>query len=167
MRQKHQLQIPSQTCLGDTAVRIYGIKPVTSWHNITSRNAVESNLRSFIYQNRQWTKIRILWTILEHVEPLKYTRARSRTLPIGTDLAAAIHVYSCQLDELRLPWLPPAMYHLVSFVCIYDYAIMQYFVIFDCTLSENSHAIFCDFWLHVVGKWLCNTVLDGFFLYSA
>ena len=27
----------------------------------------------------------------------------------------------CQLDELRLPWLPHAMYHLVSFMCICDY----------------------------------------------
>ena len=32
------------------------------------------------------------------------------------------------------PWLPPAMYHLVSFMCICDYAI------------------FCDPWLYIAGK---------------
>ena len=34
----------------------YGIKPVTSWYNITSRNAIESNLWNFIYRNIQRTK---------------------------------------------------------------------------------------------------------------
>ena len=93
-------------------VHHYKIKPVTSWYNITSRDAIESYSRSFIYQNIQWTKIRISKTILEL---LKCTRARSRTPPIGTVLAAAIHVYGCQLDVLWLPWLPLAMYHLFFF----------------------------------------------------
>ena len=38
--------------------------------------------------------------------------------------------FGCHLNELRLPWLPPATYHLVSFMCICDYAI------------------FCDHWLY-------------------
>ena len=45
----------------------------------------------------------------------------------------------CQLDELRLFWLPPAMNHLVLFLCIHMYVIMQLiFFIFDCTWLENK-----------------------------
>ena len=69
------------------------------------------------------------------MELLKCTRTWSRTLPVGTVLAAAIHVYGCQLDELR----PPG-YRQQCIICFHScvYVIMQYFVIFDCTLLENK-----------------------------
>ena len=110
----------------------YRIKPVTSWHNITSRNAIESYSKIFIYQNIQWTIIRIPETILEL---LKCTRMRSRTLPVSTVLAAAIHVYGCQLDELRLPG-----YRQQCIIWFHScvYVIMQYFVILDCTLLKKK-----------------------------
>ena len=46
----------------------------------------------------------------------------------------------CQLDELRLPWLLPTMYHRVAFMCTCDYVYL-YFVIFDCALLENKLTI--------------------------
>ena len=42
-----------------------GIIPVTSWQNITSRNAIESNSRRFIFQTIQWIRIRVSQTIPE------------------------------------------------------------------------------------------------------
>ena len=110
-------------------VHHYGMKPVKSWHNTTSRNTIESNFISFIYQNIQWTKIRSPKNILEL---LKCTRAWSQTLPVGTVLAAAIHVYTVGFG------FPGYRQQFVIWFYLCVYVLMQYFVIFDCILLENK-----------------------------
>ena len=67
-RRKHQLHL-FQFCLGDTAVRIYGtssyrIKSVTSWHDITSRNAIESYSKVLYIKIYSWLKyvfLKLIW----------------------------------------------------------------------------------------------------------
>ena len=55
--------------------------------------------------------------------------------PEPSQLALSIHVYGCQLDELRLPG-----YRQQCIIWFHScvYVIMQYFFIFDCTLLENK-----------------------------
>ena len=77
-------------------------------------------------------------------------RARSRFLPVRIVLAAAIHVYGCQLDEVRLPWLPPAMNHLVSFI----EGILQKGSYLPC-VSMAGRALLAGYPRHMY-MWLCN-----------
>ena len=41
-------------------------------------------------------------------------------------MISLVSIYGCQLDDLRLPWPPLAMYHLVSFMCIRDVKFVFY-----------------------------------------
>ena len=56
-----------------------------------------------------------------------------------------ISYYSARqtFNEPRLPWLPPAMYHLISSMCTCDY-VNLYFVTFDCTLLKNTLTLSCN-----------------------
>ena len=89
-------------------------------------------VKSFIHKHLQWSKIRGPSTI-----PQLLKRSRARSLPDGTVLTAPYHVNGCQLDELRVPCLPPAMHHLVSFMWTCDY-VKLYFVAFIFTLLKNK-----------------------------
>ena len=112
-------------------VHHYGIKPLTSCHNITSRNAIESNLRSFTYQNIQWTKIRIPETILELKEPVPHSEPSQLALSwlqllmftVASSLSCGFPGY----HQRCIIW-----FHSCVYVCI------QYFAILECTLLENK-----------------------------
>ena len=135
MRRKHLLKIPSsRICLGDTPVRTYGASLLNKTSNIIAKY-------HFIKSNRKQLKDAYIskYTVDQNTYSLNYSgTSEMYACPIPnpprcTLLAAAIHIYGCQLDELRLPWLPPAMCHLVSSMCIYDYVI------------------FCNLWLYIFG----------------
>ena len=115
----------------------YGKKTVTSWRNITSRNAIESNLRSYIYiyfkiySGLKYVFLKLFWNFWN------------------------VPVPDLEPSQLAQSWLPLIMFTVASSTsfgfpgyrqqCItwfhsYVYMIMQYYVVFDCTLLENEFA---------------------------
>ena len=62
-----------------------------------------------------------------------------RSLTVGTVFSAANHGYGCQLDKLRLPWLPTVVYRTIGIVQVYMWLCNMYFV-------------FWDSWLYFAGK---------------
>ena len=64
------------------------------------------------------------------------TRGRSRSRPDGTVLAAANHVYGCQLDDSAS--LATASHVSSGIIHVYMWLSNYYFVIFHCILLENK-----------------------------
>ena len=113
MRRKHQLNVPStRICLGDKAVRVYEASLWNDTSNIMAKyhfkKCYRKQLKKIYISNYTVDKNTC---VSNYSRIIKLTRARFRSLPVGPALAAADHVNGCQLDELRLTWLPPAMFH--------------------------------------------------------
>ena len=89
------------------------------------------------------------WVNTREAGDLRHHRAHfDVTVMILCLLYCGYHTNFCGfVSSIRLParwasvpWRPPAMYHLVSFMCTCDY-VNLYLVIFDCTLLENNLTI--------------------------
>ena len=114
-----------------------GIIPVTSWQNITSSNAIESNLRRFIFQTIQWIRIRVSQTI-----PELWNLLVPDSVPSGWPCLGCS--WSCQ----RLParWASASLASASNVSSLVSQTFMYYMWHGICIF------IFCDSWMYVAGK---------------
>ena len=135
MRRKHQLQIPYfKICLGD---RIYDASLWNETSNIMPQNHFKKCYRKH-YKKFHISKYTVEW----NTHSLTYSGTDPKPSQLALSWLQLFMSTVASTNELRLPWLPPAMYHLVLFMRLWK--ILWSLIVQD-TWLENKLTITTNF----------------------